>query len=325
MAKRKARIVLGMDVGGTKTGAALMNECGEVLGQGTGGAGNPNFVPLRRAQASFSGAIKAAQRMAKIKDLKCDIAIIGIEPSPKPLLPHVRKLTGARRILHKKEGECSLVGGLVQDVGVSLIAGTGSVGWGRNEKGETHVTSCWGTIGDEGSGWWLGSQGVNAAFWAEDGRGKSTVLVERIAAVYGKKRMIDMVTPFYQVGDWRKNAASLAPIVLQAAAEGDKVAREIVTEGARHIAYIITTCAKVLRLHKHPYKVAATGGLVSRGGRYFKLVQRFVREEHDATLVIPAFEPVVGACLIGLRELKIPRTEELVRNVERTVPTTRPK
>ena len=39
MAKRKARIVLGMDVGGTKTGAALMNERGEVLGQGTGGAG----------------------------------------------------------------------------------------------------------------------------------------------------------------------------------------------------------------------------------------------------------------------------------------------
>ena len=320
-----SKLILGFDVGGTKTAAALMNEQGVVLGQGIGGPANINFIPIKVAEASFTKAVKAAQKMAGLKSLKCDIVIIGIEPSPKPLFPFLSKLTGCSALLHKKEGECSLVGGLVQDVGVSLIAGTGSVGWGRNEKGETHVTSCWGTIGDEGSGWWLGSQGVNAAFWAEDKRGMPTVLVERIAGHYGKKRMIDMVSPFYQEGDWRKNAASFAPVVMKAAEEGDKVAKRIFTDGARHIALIITRCAEVLGLHRKPYSVAATGGLVSRGGAYFNLIQKFIKESHKATLVIPRFDPVIGACLIGLRELTIERTDQVVKNVELTAPKTKPK
>ena len=65
--------------------------------------------------------------------------------------------------------------------------------------------------------------------------------------------------------------------------------------------------------------------LVSRGGRYFDLIQRFIRQKHKATLVKPRFEPVIGACLIGLRELKIPRTEQVVANVACTVPRTQPK
>lgn len=326
MAKaKKETLILGMDVGGTKTAAALMNDRGEVLGQGIGGSANINWVPVKQAEKSFATAIKAAQKMAGIKQLKCDIVIIGIEPDPKPLVPFVRKLTGARKILHKKEGECSLVGGLVQDTGISLIAGTGSVGWGRNEKGETHVTSCWGTIGDEGSAYDLARRGVNAAFWAEDKRGRPTKLVEKIAARFGKKRMIDIVTPLYTAPDMRKDFASLSRIVMETALEGDEVAREVVIEGARQIAHIITTCAEVLGLHTKPYKVAATGGLVSKGGWYFDLVQQFVREKHDATLVLPKFEPVIGACLIGLRELGFERTEEVIRNLERSVPQTQLK
>jgi N-acetylglucosamine kinase-like BadF-type ATPase len=262
--------------------------------------------------------------MAHIKQLKCDIVIIGIEPSPEPLVPFVKELTGASKVLHKKEGECSLVGGLVKDVGVSLIAGTGSVGWGRNAAGDTHVTSCWGTIGDEGSAYDLARRGVNAAFWAEDKRGEPTKLVEAIAGEFGEERMIDIVSPLYQNPDVRKNFAALSKIVMATALEGDKVAREVVEEGARQITHIIATCAEVLSLHKEHYDVAATGGLVSRGGWYFDLIQEDLRKRHDAALVIPKFEPVIGACLIGLRELNVERTEELVSNVEQTTILTQP-
>jgi len=325
MAKTKERIILGMDVGGTKTAAALMNGHGEVLGQGVGGPANINFVTLKKAEASFAKAIRAAQRMAKIKTLKCDIVIIGIEPSPKPLFPITRKLTGCAKILHKKEGECSLVGGLVEDVGVALIAGTGSVGWGRNAKGKSHVTSCWGIIGDEGSAYDIARRGVNAAFWAEDGRGKPTKLVTNIAAKFGKKKMIDIVTPLYQDPDARRNFAAFSRVVMETALKGDKVAREVIIEGARQLAHIITTCAEVIGIHRKPYNVAATGGLVANGGWYFDLVQRFIRKKHKATLVKPKFEPVIGACLIGLRELKIKRTAEVVNNVGLSAPQTQPK
>ena len=321
---RKKRIILGMDVGGTKTAAALMDSEGHLLGQGIGSSANINFVTLNQAQASFKKAIRSAHRMAKIRELRCDIVILGIEPDPAPLVPFVKALTGAKRVLHRKEGECSLVGGLVEDVGVSLIAGTGSVGWGRNAAGKTHVTSCWGTIGDEGSAYDLARRGVNAAFWSEDGRGKPTKLVHNLAGRFGEKKMIDIVTPLYQNPDIRRNFADLSRVVMETALAGDEVAREVVIEGARQIGHIITTCAEVLGLHEAPYRVAATGGLVSRGGWYFDLIQGFIREKHRATLVKPRFEPVVGACLIGLRELKLEHTEELIANLERTVAETFP-
>jgi hypothetical protein len=81
----------------------------------------------------------------------------------------------------------------------------------------------------------------------------------------------------------------------------------------------------VLGLHAEHYDVAATGGLVSRGGFYFDQVQDFVKERHDASLVKPRFEPVIGACLIGLRELGLPRGDSLVANVEKSNRATQPK
>jgi N-acetylglucosamine kinase-like BadF-type ATPase len=317
-------VVLGLDVGGTKTAAALMSGNGEVLGQGVGGPANINFVAQAKAEEGFKTAITDAQRMAGLPSLDCAIVIVGIEPDPAPLVPFTKELTNAPQVLHKKEGECSLVGGLVQDVGVSLIAGTGSVGWGRNAKGESHVTSCWGTIGDEGSAYDLARRGVNAAFWAEDRRGKPTRLVEAIAGQFGARRMIDIVSTIYQDPDARKNFASLSRVVMKVAEEGDEVAREVIEEGARQLAHIICTCAEVLDLHTGHYDVAATGGLVSRGGWYFDLVQAGIAARHDATLVQPKFEPVIGACLIGLRELGIERTPEVVSACEKSAPNTVP-
>ena len=56
---------------------------------------------------------------------------VGIEPQPDPLHNCIKRLAGPKQIVRKEEGECSLVGGLVAKTGISLIVGTGSVGWGR--------------------------------------------------------------------------------------------------------------------------------------------------------------------------------------------------
>jgi len=313
------KIVLGMDVGGTKTHAVLMDNKGHVLGQGFGASANINFVTLAQAEKSFGDAITAAQKQAGLGKLTTEVAIIGIEPDPAPLHPFIKKAANPQKIIHKKEGECSLVGGLVEHVGVSLIAGTGSVGWGRNQQGRTHVTSCWGTIGDEGSAYDLARRGVNASFWATDGRGPKTKLCEALCEHFGVKKVQDFVTPIYQNPDVRKNFAALSRIVMKVADEGkgDPVAVEVIKEGARSLGLIITTCAEVLGLDKAPYRVAATGGLVSSGGWYFDLVQQAIRAKHPkATLVKPRFEPAIGAALLGLMELGVKWDDTVVKNIE---------
>ncbi len=313
-------------MGGTKTAAAIVNERGVVLGQGIGTSGNINFVTREQAEQSFRDAIGAARDMAGLDTLKTEINIIGIEPEPDVLHPVITELTGCDRILHKKEGECSLVGGLVSPVGISLIAGTGSVGWGRNAAGRTHMTGCWGIIGDEGSAYDMARQGVNAAFWAEDGRGPQTKLLDNLCAHFGVKVMRDAVTTIYQNPDVRKNFAALSRLVMRTADEGDPVAKDIIQNCAEQLALLVTTAARVLEMDGEPYRVAATGGLVSRGGPFFEMVRREIKGTHpQAELERPKFEPVIGAALIGLQELGIAWDDEVVKNLEESVPRTAPR
>lgn len=310
------KVVLGMDVGGTKTHAVLADENGKILGQGIGGSANINFVTLAQAEASFGEAIEAAKKQAGIDKLQTEIAVIGIEPDPAPLHPFVKKIANPKKIIQKKEGECSLVGGLAKPTGVSLIAGTGSVGWGRNKKGQTHMTSCWGIIGDEGSAYDLARRGVNAAFWATDKRGPDTKLCQALCEHFGVKTVYDIVTPIYQNPDVRKNFAALSRIVMKLALAGDKVAQDVVKEGAAQLTHAICTCAEVLNMQDEPYEVAATGGLVSSGGWYFDLIQEGIAKRHKgAKLVKPKFEPALGATLIALSEIGVAWDKSVIDNM----------
>ena len=317
-----ARIVLGMDIGGTKSHAVLADDTGRILGEGTGGSGNINFIPLQTAEESFTEAITTARRQAGIEKLRVEFACIGIEPQPQPLFPCLERLAGPKKIIRKQEGECSLVGGLANSVGLALIAGTGSVGWGRNAAGETHETSCWGPIGDEGSAYWLAQRGLNAAFCAEDRRGPATRMrgkvLERLGGV---PNIREHITLLYTSQDFRKEVAQYARIVMDLATADppDEVMRDIVHEGAEQLAHILAVCAEALSLHTGPYKVAATGSLVTRVPYYFNGVQTALRKRHaGAEMVLPRFSPGVGAVLIALQEIGVEWNEELFANTDAT-------
>ena len=313
------RIVMGFDVGGTKTACVLLDEQGHVLGKGFGGSGNTNFIPIEIANQSFTDAIESAQQMAGISDLRIECAVVGTEPKPDPVAALITRLTGTERIIHKKEGECSMVGGLAAKVGLSLICGTGSVGWGRNAHGDTSMTSCWGPLGDEGSAYDIARRGVNAAFWAWDGRGPRTVLVEKLLAMFGQTDLREVCTPLYTSENMRKDFASLAQLVSEAADEGDAVALEVLREGARQIAHFLTACAKNLGMTAYRIASSNSGLVTGSNFRYFGMIDEEVRKIHPhAELVQPRFMPVLGAGLIALDEIGVAWTDTVTENLEKT-------
>ena len=316
-----ARIVLGMDIGGTKSHAVLVDETGRVLGEGVGGSGNINFIPLEMAEQSFTEAITAARKQAGVDDLETEIAVIGIEPQPDPLHDCLRRLARPKEILRRQEGECSLVGGLASHVGVSLIAGTGSVGWGRSAAGQTHETSCWGPIGDEGSAYWLAEHGINAAFYAEDRRGPATRMHEKVLEKVGGPTIRDNITLLYTSQDFRKEVSQYARIVIELATADppDPVMRDIVHEGAEHLAHLLAVCAEALDLHTGPYKVAATGSLVTKVPYYFDQVQTRLQKRHaQAKLVLPRFSPGTGAALLALDLIGVEWSDEVIAQLDAT-------
>src|SRR6185436_17233044 len=116
----------------------------------------------------------------------------------------------------------ALAGGLSGRPGIVLIAGTGSSCFGMNAAGEAWRSGGWGhLLADEGSGYWLGVKGLEAAVRAYDGRGAPTALLDQLQRHLGLPDMNDIMHRLYVTGMSRAELAALAPIVIAAAADGD--------------------------------------------------------------------------------------------------------
>lgn len=158
--------------------------------------------------------------------------------------------------------------------GVVLAVGTGSVALGIGRDGRAHRADGWGTLlGDEGSGSWIGRQGLAAALAAEDGRGPATAL---LAAAHD--RWGDPATWSAQVdasdnpGRW---TAAFAPQVADAATAGDDVAADIMRRAAEALAQTAAAAARRSQSHE----VAALGGLLHLGRVLVDPLSRALAEE----------------------------------------------
>ena len=140
-----------------------------------------------------------------------------------------------RRIGHKapvlvvNDALAALVAGAGdQGPGIVLIAGTGSICYGRNEAGQAARAGGWGyLLGDEGSGWWIGRRTLSAVMRAGDGRGPATLLTERVLAHLELDETSDLIHEVYYRDTRRRAVAGLSGVVQRAADDGDVVARQI--------------------------------------------------------------------------------------------------
>ncbi|WP_188195027.1 N-acetylglucosamine kinase [Nonomuraea sp. SYSU D8015] len=182
------------------------------------------------------------------------------------------------------------VGALGFRPGVVVAAGTGVITLGTDLNGVWNQSDGWGhLLGDQGGGAWIGTQGLQAALRAYDGRsGGSAVLLDLMTARFGEP--LDLVALVYESGSPAHHLASFAPCVGEAARAGDPVARGIWTEAGRQLGLTA---------------VAAAGGLepvFSWGGRLFDaadlLMEPFLSAVREA-LPEARFTPPLGTSADG--------------------------
>src|SRR5262249_36134598 len=109
--------------------------------------------------------------------------------------------------------------------GVALVAGTGSISWGRAPDGRTARAGGWGSLlGDEGSAYALVLAALRTMACAADGRVRATALTERLLQAMGLPSAQALIAAVHG-GSWdRTRLAGLAPLVLETAREGDATA-----------------------------------------------------------------------------------------------------
>lgn len=301
------RLLVGIDGGGSTVRVVVAAADLTILGQAEGGPANPGAVGRAAAAETIRGAVRAALAAAGVAPQDVEAVGIGVagaaaSHSAAWLRDVVAGVAPGARLVPSADYEIALVGALGARRGVLVLAGTGSLAYGVNACGRSALAGGWGyLLGDEGSGYWLGLQGLRAVAAAADGRGPATALSAALLGALDLAEARELIGWLYhQAGQSRvQPIARLAELVLQAAARGDPVANELVVRGADALAQAARAVMRVLRM-RHP-PIAFAGGLLGAANP--------LSEALRARLDLPArpvaqYPPVIGAVLLARAQPK---------------------
>lgn len=290
-------LVLGIDVGGTKAVCWLANEQGDVLADVRG--------PGATLQAGGEVAVEHALRqvvLPPLRDAPQPVAAIciGMAGVDRPedaevvraMLVRLSQLTA---VLVVNDALIALEAGVGSGPGIVVVAGTGSIAYGRDGKGRAARSGGWGyVLGDEGSGYWLGRHALQAVMRAADGRGVPTSLTAGVLAHFGLRQAPDLVHEIYARPLAPAAIAGLSGLVLSAAQDGDGVAEHIVDTGAAELTAAALAVAK--QLHVNACPILLSGG-VFRTSPYLsgRVTSRLAESLPNAPVQLLNTEPVAGA------------------------------
>ena len=166
----------------------------------------------------------------------------------------------AKDVRVMSDGEAALRSAFGTAPGMLISAGTGSIAYARDPAGRLHRAGGYGwQMGDEGGGYWMGRRALAAAGAQRDGRGEGSTLGARLLGALGLRDFDDLVR-------WAATAtpaqiAGLAPLVVNAAVEGERVAQTIINEGAAALADLVRVLLPRFP-NTGPVPLATGGGLL---------------------------------------------------------------
>ena len=263
--------VVGVDGGGTKTEAVIMDVNQRVIGEGLSGPSNPLRVGIAAAAAAIREAIDSACATAKLRRGDLVAAQIGLAGARRRELRERMRETltplGIGEIEVVTDANIALYGATDGAPGLVVIAGTGSICCGINARGKRFCAGGWGPIaGDEGGGAWLARRALRAVAQASDGRGPETILTELAAAYFHVTDPDDLTTAIYAPSITNERLAGFGRDVVGAAKERDPVALQIVADGGTELGKAAMAVIRHLQMERERFQVAYVGGVFRAAG-----------------------------------------------------------
>ncbi len=304
------RAVVGVDGGGTKTQAVILDAEFKVLGEGLAGASNPLRVGIANAAGAIREAIDQACEVAQLRRTDLIAAEIGLAGARRQELnARMREALlglGIGEIVVVGDADIALYGATEGAPGLIVISGTGSICCGINARGKTFCAGGWGPIaGDEGAGAWIARRALRAIAHAVDGRGPATSLTAAACTYFHVSDPNDLSTAIYAPTITNERLAGFGKYVILAARAKDRVAREILAEGGCELGLAASAVIRTLKLESETFPVAYVGGVFKAAG---ELVLTAMREKVKAVaprayLAPPRFSPAVAAARMAWEHL----------------------
>lgn len=297
MYNNKQPLFFGIDGGGTKcktilvSGNISLSEY-KILGSGISGTANPLHGFEQATNSIVESAMLALQDAGlehiPLSDITAGAGLAGLN------LPSLYGQMSAwqspfKQMLLATDTLTACLGAHQGKEGAVIITGTGSCGFSYIEGCETIIGGHGFPQGDKASGACFGLQGVSQVLLSLEGLLAPTMMNETLLDKLNCDNAIALVEKI--AGKPATFYAQLANLVFTAAEQGDKVARDIVAEGAKYI----NTLAQVL-WNKSPQRMSMIGGLSAS-------IMPWLAEDIQDKLSEPLCPPEVGAVLFAQQSL----------------------
>ncbi len=291
---------LGLDIGGTKTACALADEH-KILGRAKAGSAKVLRVGKAEAAVHLAEVLDAVSAESGVALAEVTASCIGTAGATVPDVTDWLREQMASRV----GGTLTLVGDEVialdaafpGEQGILVVAGTGSIVIGRDSSGWTTIAGGWGpALGDEGSGCVLAQQALRSMFSAIDA-GEEPLLLRRVLDHLGLQTRDDLVGVANAL-DF--SFASLMPVVVKAARDGDSVAQKTLQRGGEDLAglvmHVIGRLAKAEPGIENGLKIASTGSILAHISEVSNTMQQILLATYPRLEFVPgSVDSVKGA------------------------------
>lgn len=297
---------LGIDGGGSKIECVLADEAGAVLARALGDGANLGRVSAGDLQAKLSACRQELKRATGLREVAPEVVCAGFAGASEPAgLEMARevlvRLFHPQRLFVVGDMEVALEAAVGAGPGVVLIAGTGSIAYGRNSAGRYARAGGHGpSQRDEGSGYDIGRQALQAAQRALRESPPRTDLADLLPQALGVERAEELRA--WLSPEKATELASLLPVVVRAARNGDPEAGRILAGAGESLAALAVEVLRELDLVGARPRVATHGGVFAACEELLADVRaRILAAAADAVVEPLGVTPGYGAVQLAQR------------------------
>ncbi len=316
--------VFGVDGGGSNCRTILTTDDGRTLHAGRGPSVNYHEVGAGQATRIIEKLFKEALEAAHAAPRECKAACLGLagagrEQDKRTLSPLFDNIFSETPYMLVGDAEIALASGAMSDSGILVMAGTGSMVFGRSEHGQTGRVGGYGPlVSDDGSGYRIGVEAIRAALKSHDGVEGETALGAILLKHLDLKDMDELVSWTNSDQATRRRVAELAPLVIRAANEDDPAAEAILNQEADSLALGVYALHKRMEF-KENVQVVMSGGLLLHSSYYNQLLRRKIMYLiQSAAVNPPKLEPIFGAALYAYSLAGIDISDDLLDTMQRS-------
>lgn len=298
---------LGVDGGGTKTKYLLIDKELKVIEEIESGTTHIHQIGKEKLIQVLNENLQLICEKSSINKSEIEYAFLGIPgygESKSDIEDIEHSVNTVFNGINYSIGNDSVVGwaaGTGCKEGVNIVAGTGSIAYGRNKEGNEARCGGWGPgIGDDASAYWIGIKVLNEYTKQKDGRREKTVLVDILEEKYDIKeyfQIVDIV--FNRMKFSRTHIAKFSEVAYLAAAAGCDSCINIFTEAAKELFFHIKVLKKELNL-ADGFLVSYSGGVFKSGDFILNPLKKMLKNNNiDCELIEPKLKPWHGAALLA--------------------------